>query len=152
MVPYFLHCFDIFRLVLCHTQGIIFFFFTWAYIMRELLLNFHLSHTVQFGRSASVCLPSYTEWHLRRWYLAVHKHQNTTFMFWTRELECTCTVTISEVNAVQGRNKVSSFFCTVIAAQKNRSRLLQDLNKQISSYLCVFNSCIVLRSPLQFSI
>jgi len=41
MLPYFCTVsFDIFRLVPCHTQ-----LFTWVYIMGELLLNFHLSHT-----------------------------------------------------------------------------------------------------------
>ena len=113
--------FDNFQLVLRRTQGIIYMGIYYEGVIAELSF---VSHTVQFGRSAPVCLPSYTEWHLRRWYLDVHNHQNTTFMFWTREMECTCTVTISEVNAVQGRNKVSSFSCTVIAAQKNRSLLI----------------------------
>ena len=75
-----------------------------------------ISHTVQFGRSVPACLSSCTEWHISRWYLAVHHHQNTMLTFWTTELECTRTVIITTVNTAQGRNKASSFSCPVIAA------------------------------------
>jgi hypothetical protein len=45
-------------------------------------------------------------------------------MFGTKELECTRTVIITEVNIVEGRNKASSLSCPIIAAQKNRRLLI----------------------------
>ena len=124
---YFIFCtvsFDNFQLVLCRTQGIIYMGIYYEGVIAELSF---VSHTVQFGKSAPACLSSCTEWHLRRWYLNVYQHQNTMFIFWARELECTCTVSITEINAVQGRNKASSFSCLVIVAQKNRHLLITRL-------------------------
>ena len=113
--------FDNFRLVSCHTQGIIYMGIYCGGVIAEISF---VSHTVQFGISDPTCLCSSTDWHISRWYLAIHHHQNTMLMFWTRELECTWTVIITEVNTVQGRNKASSFSCPVIAAQKNRRLLI----------------------------